>query len=72
MWSEAVGFKKRYFMLSLFKKSPRKKLEKAINKKREEAVALQRNGNLRGFAEITAEIEKLEDELDQLEGTPQR
>lgn len=54
-------------MLSFFKKDPKKALEKEIARKSEAAVALQRNGKLREYGALMAEIDKLEAKLRALE-----
>lgn len=53
-------------MLSFFKRDPKKALEKEIARKAEQAVALQRNGKLREYGALMAEIEKLEAKLQAL------
>jgi len=50
-------------MFGLFKSNPKKKLSQAIERKRQEAVTAQRSGDMRAFAELSAEITTLEDEL---------
>ena len=50
-------------MFGLFKSDPTKKLAQQISKKRAESVHIQRSGDLRKYAEMIAEIEKMEDEL---------
>lgn len=50
-------------MFGWFKADPEKALQKKIDAKRLEAVALQRNGKLREYATLMAEIEALEDQL---------
>lgn len=54
-------------MLSLFKSDPIKKLKKAHAKKLEEAMYAQRNGDMRSFASITTEAEKLKQEIQKLQ-----
>jgi len=54
-------------MLSWFKKDPKKALEKDISKKAAAAVALQRNGKLREYADAMQEIDVLEAKLKALE-----
>lgn len=53
-------------MFGWFKSDPIKKLRKQISSKEEQAMQLQRNGKLRGFAELTKEIEGLQDRLEAL------
>jgi hypothetical protein len=48
--------------MSLFKTDLGSKIRKERDRKYKEAVQLQRNGNLREYAKIMKEIEKLEDE----------
>ena len=50
------------FIMRLFKTDPGSKIRKERDRKYKEAVQLQRNGNLREYAKIMKEIEKLEDE----------
>ena len=51
---------------SLFVANPLKKLEKVREKKYKEAVAFQRNGKLREYADVMKEIEELESEIVEL------
>ena len=53
-------------MFSFFKKDPAAKLEKEISRKMAASIEFQRNGKMKEFAEATAEVEKLRDELDAL------
>ncbi|MFT5586533.1 MAG: hypothetical protein ACI9VR_004132 [Cognaticolwellia sp.] len=53
-------------MFGWFKSDPIKKIRKEISAKEEEAMQLQRNGKLREFAELTKEIEGLQDQLEAL------
>ena len=50
-------------LLELFKPDPIKKYGKIKDRKYKEAVNLQRNGNLREYANVMKEIELLEDEI---------
>ena len=50
-------------MFGLFKKDPAKALEKKHEKLLEEAMALQRKGDIKGYAAKTAEAEKVMDEI---------
>lgn len=50
-------------MFNLFKKDPVKKLEQEHKKMLEEAMALQRKGDIKGFAAKSAEAEKLMDKI---------
>ena len=54
------------FIRSLFMSSPGKKILKERDGLYEKAVNLQRNGDLRGYAEVMARIEKLEEEYSRL------
>lgn len=53
-------------MFGLFKKDPLIELRKQYNKKLEEAMLAQRNGNIRGYAELTEQAEALGKQLDAL------
>lgn len=53
-------------MFGLFKKNPTKKLEQKHQKLLEEAMALQRKGDIKGYAAKTAEAEKVMDEIERL------
>lgn len=55
-------------MFSLFKKDPLKKLDQAYEKKLEQAMLAQRNGDIRCYSMLTAEAEKLRLELEELKG----
>ena len=55
-------------ILSLFTKStPHQKLQKQIQQKLEKAVEKQRNGDLRGYAQLIFEVNQLEDQLLELD-----
>jgi len=56
-------------MFSIFKKDPIKKLNKAYEAKLEKAMLAQRNGDIKGYAMITAEAEKIAAEIQQLESS---
>lgn len=51
------------FIKNLFKSDPGSKIRKERDRKYKEAVQLQRDGNLRGYAKIMKEIEELEEAL---------
>ena len=51
-------------MFKWLKKDPFKKKESEIQKIYEQAVSLQRNGDIRGYSNKIAEVEKLQNELD--------
>ena len=58
-------------MFGLFKKDPVKKLEKEYSQLLEEAMALQRGGDIKGFAAKSAEAEAVMDKIVALrDGTP--
>ena len=48
------------FILSFFKTDPAKKISKQIDSLYEKSVEMQRNGNLREYSKIMAQISKLE------------
>jgi hypothetical protein len=50
------------FLKSLFISDPRKDLEKKISKLYEQSVQLQRNGDLRTYGKVMAEIQNLEEQ----------
>ena len=50
------------FITRLFRTDPGSKIRKMRDRKYKDAVQLQRDGNLREYAKIMKEIEKLEDE----------
>jgi hypothetical protein len=54
-------------MISFLKSDPIKKLIKQRNKLLEEAMKVQRSGDLRLYAEKVTEIDKLEKEIESLE-----
>ena len=56
-------------MFGLFKKDPVKKLRQQYDQKLEQAMLAQRSGNLRLFADLTAESELLWQQLEQLQNT---
>lgn len=51
-------------MFSFLKSNPEKKLKRQIQDLSLKAVNFQRNGKLREYAEVTAEIQDLEKKLD--------
>ncbi len=53
-------------MFKLFQTDPRKKLEKQLARKLEEARDAQRSGNMPLFATLTAEAEEIGQRLDAL------
>jgi len=54
-------------MFGLFKKDPLKKLQQEYNDLRLKARDLQRNGDIKGFAAISAEAEELSKQFEILE-----
>lgn len=50
-------------MFSFFKKDPVKKLSKLYDQKLEQAMLAQRNGDIRSYAMITAEAEKIKEQI---------
>ena len=50
-------------MFGLFKKDPAKELEKKHERLLQEAMQLQRGGDIKGYAAKTAEAEKVMDEI---------
>ena len=54
-------------MFSLFKSDPLKKLRKRYSAKLEEALQLQRSGDIRGYSRLTVEAEAIKAEIDALE-----
>ena len=53
-------------MLSLFKSDPIKKLEKQYYAKLKEAMETQRNGDMRRYAELTEEANKMLSSIEEL------
>lgn len=54
-------------MFSLFKKDPIKKLDKEYERKLEQAMLAQRNGDIKSYSMITAEAEKIKLQITELE-----
>lgn len=54
-------------MFGLFKKDPIKKLEKEYGKLMEEAMQLQRGGDIKGYAAKVAEAEALQEKMEELQ-----
>lgn len=50
-------------MFSIFKKDPIKKLDKAYEAKLEQAMLAQRNGDIKAYSLITAEAEKIGEQI---------
>ena len=53
-------------MFSIIKTNPLKKLQKQYDTKLEQAMLAQRNGDIRGYSQITAEAEVIYLKLQQL------
>ncbi|QBY05035.1 Lacal_2735 family protein [Thalassotalea sp. HSM 43] len=56
-------------MFSIFKKDPIKKLDKVYASKLEEAMHAQRNGDIKSYAMITAEAEKIKVKILELQAS---
>lgn len=54
-------------MFGLLKRDPVKKLRKAYDQKLEQAMLAQRKGDMRLFADLTEESEKLWQQIEQLQ-----
>lgn len=54
-------------MFGLFKRDPVKKLRKIYDQKLEQAMLAQRKGDMRLFADLTAESEALWQQIEQLQ-----
>ena len=55
-------------MFGFLKKDPIKKLEKEYAKLSEKAMELQRNGDIKGYSELTSEAEAILTKIDKLNG----
>jgi hypothetical protein len=56
-------------MFSIFKSDPLKKLNKRYEAKLEQAMHAQRNGDIKGYAMITAEAEEIAVQIKALESS---
>ena len=56
-------------MFSIFKRDPIKKLDKLYESKLEEAMHAQRKGDIKSYAMITAEAEKIKVKIIDLQGS---
>ncbi|MDF1763829.1 MAG: DUF6435 family protein [Oleibacter sp.] len=56
-------------MFSMFKSDPIKKLTKQRSAKLEEAMLAQRNGDIRGYSELTHEAEEIYKKIQELENS---
>ena len=54
-------------MFSFFKKNPTKKMHKEYERKLEQAMFAQRNGDIRSYSMITAEAESIWQEIQKIE-----
>lgn len=59
-------------MFGLFKKDPIKKLEKEHAKLLEEAMNIQRSGDIKGYSAKMAEAEELEKKIEQMREEQQK
>ena len=57
-------------MFSLFKKNPADKLKKEHAKLLERAMHAQRNGDIRGYSELSQQAQSVLEKLDELEQQP--
>ncbi|GAB5551268.1 MAG: hypothetical protein Sapg2KO_08590 [Saprospiraceae bacterium] len=62
-----VNFSNTKIMFGLFKKDPVKALEKKYQKLMEEAMHIQRGGDIKGYAAKMAEAEEVQKEIEKLE-----
>jgi len=58
-------------MFGLFKKDPRKKLQKQYESKLEEAMHSQRNGDMKTFSRLSAEAEEIGKQIEALDAQSQ-
>ena len=58
-------------MFGLFKKDPRKKLQKQYESKLEEAMHSQRNGDMKTFSRLSAEAEEIGKQIEALDAQGQ-
>jgi len=56
-------------MFSMFKRDPIKKLDKLYERKLEEAMNAQRNGDIKSYAMLTAEAENIKQQILALQDT---
>lgn len=54
-------------MFGFFKRDPKAQLEKEYGKKLEEAMQAQRNGDIRGYSELSAEANEIYEKLQAIE-----
>jgi hypothetical protein len=60
------SFKTYYYMFNFFKKNPAAQLEKKYEKLLEEAMQLQRKGDIKGYAVKSAEAEEVLKEIEKI------
>jgi hypothetical protein len=54
-------------MFSMFKPNPTKKLNKLLFAKLEEAMHAQRNGDIKGYAQLSFEADEIEKKISEIE-----
>jgi hypothetical protein len=59
-------------MFSIFKKDPIKKLNKQLSIKLEQAMKMQRNGNIRAYSQLSFEAEEIDKQIIKLENKQQQ
>ncbi|PKI17992.1 DUF6435 family protein [Colwellia sp. 12G3] len=59
-------------MFSIFKKDPVKKLNKLYEAKLEQAMHAQRNGDIKSYSMITAEAEKIANQIQEIESSTKK
>ena len=62
-----LDLKNQEIMFGLFKKDPVKALQKKYEKLLEEAMQIQRSGDIKGYAAKMAEAEEVQKEIDALQ-----
>ncbi len=66
MWASPKGIFKTTAMFNFFKKDPVKELEKKYAMLMEQAMQLQRKGDIKGYAAKVAEAEEVQKQIEQL------
>ncbi|MGB0937142.1 MAG: DUF6435 family protein [Colwellia sp.] len=59
-------------MFSIFKKDPIKKLDKLYESKLEEAMNAQRKGDIKSYSMMTAEAEKIKEQMLELQASTKK
>ncbi|MFT4836756.1 MAG: hypothetical protein ACJAYB_003585 [Psychromonas sp.] len=59
-------------MFSIFKSDPKKKLNKQLSIKLEQAMQAQRNGDIKTYSELSAEAEKIDKQILEIEAQKTR